>query len=248
LQLFYNFIYKLGIIPPPSERAPEHGNALFLILIAVALFAALSYAITSSSRGSGSASSQQSIIYAAIITQAGADLKAGVQQMIFAGTPATSIVTGTPYTSPYPGNGSLNSYADFCTSGPTCLFAPDGGGATMPQLPAQAYVPNMAGTAWSGLIVSMFAGPTSYNGMSINGLSPGYGAASWAIPGIGTAAVDDVADAVGLTKEVCTAINKGLGLSGIPLWTAQPSGTEAACVDRTGTSVNFMYYQVLVAN
>ena len=53
-----------------NQKCREEGNVLFLILIAVVLFAALSYAVTSSTRsGGGSVSKDKAKSYAAAIVQ-----------------------------------------------------------------------------------------------------------------------------------------------------------------------------------
>lgn len=59
----------------------ENGNALFLILIAVALFAALSYALTSSSRGGGNVKKENAEITAAAIGEYISSLRQGIQRL-----------------------------------------------------------------------------------------------------------------------------------------------------------------------
>ncbi|HEY8190982.1 MAG TPA: hypothetical protein VIG74_01055, partial [Alphaproteobacteria bacterium] len=62
-----------------TGRKGERGNVLFLILIAVALFAALSYAVTQSSRsGGGDANSETNLINSATLTQYPAGLRTSI--------------------------------------------------------------------------------------------------------------------------------------------------------------------------
>lgn len=56
----------------------QNGNVLFLILIAVALFAALSYAVTQSTRGGGNADDETGLVNASIIFQQGAAIQSAI--------------------------------------------------------------------------------------------------------------------------------------------------------------------------
>lgn len=163
----------------------QRGNALFLILIAVALFAALSYAITQSGRGSGSVAKETDAIAAAQVVQIGADLRAAAQRMVLTGTSVTALQAH-----------AVGDFSNPCTvTDGTCLFTPDGGGLTWPAIPVGALAdPNL-------IYIAMLVPGDGGNGADL----------------IGTPALDGVFAVLGLSEGVCTAINKGLGVSGIPV-------------------------------
>lgn len=111
-----------------TQRKGERGNALFLILIAVALFAALSYAVTQSGRGSGGVDRETALIAAAQITQYPASLRTTVTRMVITGTDVTALDFTTTTTG--------QDYE---------VFDAAGGGASLQDPPA-----NIGGaTAWT---------------------------------------------------------------------------------------------------
>lgn len=110
-----------------AATGAERGNVLFLILIAVALFAALSYAVTQSSRsGGGDASSETNLVDSAQITQYPASVRTAIiRQMV-----SKSVLVGDlEFNSP-------SDYGDCTGTPPTaCVFHPSGGGATFTPAP-----------------------------------------------------------------------------------------------------------------
>src|SRR5262249_311305 len=103
----------------------ESGNVLFLILIAVALFAALSYAVTQSSRsGGGDASSETSLVNSAQITHYPSSVRTAIiRMMVSKGVDATQLEFDSP--------------SDFGSSSATYgVFHPSAGGASLAMAPA----------------------------------------------------------------------------------------------------------------
>lgn len=95
----------------------ERGNALFLILIAVVLFAALSYAITQSNRGGAGAKSETASLAASQIMQYATGVNTGVMRLMMNNVDPADIKFNTP------------REAAFTSDTKEQVFHPDGGGA-----------------------------------------------------------------------------------------------------------------------
>lgn len=183
-------------------RQGERGNVLFLILIAVALFAALSYAVTSSSRsGGGDANNESALVRSAQITQYPSSVRTSMIRMMVSGSidPVRMIFAGP---------------ADFSTActgvnEPNCVFHPNGGGATLSTVPAEL----MAGTAAGQWYFS-----ANYEIVNIGTSNPA----------AGNAGNDIIAFLPGITEGLCNRINQELGITGDTVSAADWNVTLAA--------------------
>jgi hypothetical protein len=114
-----------------SSKQSERGNVLFLILIAVALFAALSYVVTQSTRsGGGTTEREQSILNSAQMTQYPTALRTAIIRMILGGTRIENVLFNAP-----------DAFSTISVN--RLVFHPNGGGAVFQTAPADL----MAGTA-----------------------------------------------------------------------------------------------------
>lgn len=118
------------------NRETERGNVLFLILIAVALFAALSYAVTQSTRsGSGDASGETNLINSAQLAQYPAGVRTSVVRMVIGGISVDQLVFNQPT--------NFDDVSDLRYA----VFHPQGGGAVFQRAPQELLDQGAAG-AW----------------------------------------------------------------------------------------------------
>lgn len=196
-----------------NKRSGERGNVLFLILIAVALFAALSYAVTQSTRsGSGDASSETNLISSAQLTQYPAGIRTAIVRMIIAGTPVNDLLFNVP------------SDFDSIPSGDEkfAVFHPLGGGSIYTN-------------ASQDMLASGQSGQWYYNAalqIADVGLTDAGGGAG----------NDLIAFLPGVSQNVCRKINEELGIGNVtptgPAYT--PTGAvEGASTDYMNEAYTF---------
>lgn len=186
-----------------KQATKESGNVLFLILIAVALFAALSYAVTQSTRsGGGDASGETALIGSAQVTQYPASIRTALMRMIISGEDIGTLEFN---------NESLaDNFAD-CTSGNArCVFHPSGGGATHMNASVDVMADGNPGT-W------VFNGENEINLI-------GTTSATEDSPTATTAEI--IAFLPGLKEAICSKINSELGITGIPTDTGVDFATQ----------------------
>ncbi len=174
-----------------QERQNEHGNVLFLILIAVALFAALSYAVTQSSRsGGGDAGKETNLVNSAQITQYPSGIRTAIVRMIIGGADINELEFNPPSAFSTLHNDKLG------------VFHPVGGGATHTVPPPDI----MSNTAPADTKEWFF---NAENQIVDVGTTSGS-----ATPAYGTA--DLIAFLPGVSASVCSKLNESLGLPTTP--------------------------------
>lgn len=175
----------------------QKGNVLFIILIAVALFAALSYAVSNSFRGGESISKEQARILAGGILRRGADIEKAVQHVILNnGCSETEIEFWNSFYTAKDGSSIETASSNPNYSRAECnLYTPNGGGLSL------AYVDSKALTNGS-------ATPATYG-------KQGHWAAAMSVNvmNIGSTANDIAVTAPALTEDVCREINRQQGIN-----------------------------------
>lgn len=175
----------------------QGGNVLFLILIAVILFAALSYAITNSSRNSDQATDEQLAARLARIQNVTASLNAAITRVRAKGCSETEISFEHPNFLGSNGyNSPINSYSNPNSpiNGECSIFSPNGGQAIVPEpLSSKEAGGTGSGTGTAFRINTDINFPTTPSSNS------------------------ELFMYVYVSRKFCTYINKTVGISGIPL-------------------------------
>lgn len=238
-----------------TKKHYESGNVLFLILIAVALFAALSYAVTQSSRSGGSdASSETAAVNAGALTQYPTGVRTAMLRMSIAGIPVENIEFNEPANF-----AGCSTPSGGLTAG-NCIFHPNGGGATFQDSPPSAMASASAGTWYfnknfafgdigssSADFATFLPGITEglckelnkrYSISAITIYVPTANSMTQSIGG-GTGYVDTASNTTGSVTAIPNAVAWPVALNGHPY----------GCFNAgTAGSPNYVYYHTLIEN
>lgn len=240
------------------SRRASRGNALFLILIAVALFAALAYAVTQSGRGgSGGVGREQATLHAARILQVATGARNAVtRMMLINGCTDTQLSfhhASAPYAATYV---NAAAPADF-----SCHLYNSAGGAVV-------YEPSSKQWFDTGFTDS----ESSYYLYTTPGCIVGIGTSGGG--SCVSSGVELVFSLLFVRRDICVAINNMLGIvnpggnppddnfsaiqnfsefdgdytfTAVQLDTAVTNGHPAACIgDDTGAPGGYVFYMALL--
>lgn len=190
-------------------RGNQKGNVLFFVLLGVALFAALSFAVTQGSRtGTSTIDRERASLLASEFIQYGTAMEQGVSRMIISkGVPDYGLDLVDASTRNATANGT-------CTSEKCKLFSPQGGGIQGRDMPQQAYDP---------------AYTLAYATGSLGKMSP----RAVGVSGVGSSENDLAGVWFGIKDEVCKEINRKLGIAN---WQTIPVATASSVYSGTYTS------------
>ena len=196
-----------------KKRRKERGNVLFLILIAVALFAALSYAVTSSTRGGGGdAGEETNLVQSSAITQYPSSIRTSIIRMIVNGVdPRTLLFDGPENFGTGSGQVGESTGQDI-----RAVFHPEGGAAPKGTAPADV----MSGTAQG---IWRFSSDYQITNIGTNSTS-------------GSAANDLIAFLPNVSGAVCRKINEELGIAMSGTDADGDGVTEVAATDIPGAA------------
>ena len=177
----------------------EQGSVLFYILIAVVLFAALSYAVASMMRGGGgNVSEEKASIYAAEILNYSKSLKDAIQYVRISNDCDETEISFD--------NAALTGYAHTPATRDECkVFHPDGGTMSYGRVPVEWLDESESAGANYG--EWFFSGENAVAGVGTSIPSTGTCTS-------GTTCIDLIAFVPYLNQTICSAINKRLDLDG----------------------------------
>ncbi len=191
------------------RRAPyphlQRGNILFLILLAVVLFAALTYAITGSQRGGvKDISDEKADLLASQIIQQATNIQQAVLRLKTTGGCTDAQISFQPTASTPRSYANANAPADkHCH-----IFDPAGAGVPFQEPPAEAFDPALSGQTY-------YSGATNFFGHFLI-------SKNIYIPRLGTDGGPTGTDLVilypYLRSAVCTKINQKLGTPSNIVW------------------------------